>query len=195
MASLFNLNYPLQSLCWPKENKLIKNALLILVGVVVLAIASQLAIPFKPIPLTFQSATVLLIALTYGARLGAATIAAYLIAGACGLPVFAEMTSGLSILFFDPSSGYFLGFIFAALLSGYLAERGWGKHFISALAAALLGAAIIFYLGVTVLSHYTGWNQAFALGLKPFLISEPIKLAVIAAIAPRFWQARQKNEY
>lgn len=190
MISLFNLNYPLQSLCWPKQNKLIKNTLLVLTGVLVLALASQLAIPLKPVPLTFQSATVLLIALLYGARLGSVTIAAYLIAGACGLPVFAEMYSGLSTLFFDPTSGYLLGFFFAALVSGYLMQRGWGKHFISAFAASICGVTVIFALGLLVLSHYVGWYQAYLLGLQPFLITEFIKLLAVAAVAPRFWKQR-----
>lgn len=190
MNSLFNLNYPLQSLCWPKQNKLVKNALLVITGVLVLAVASQLTIPFKPVPLTFQSATVLLIALIYGARLGAATIAAYLIAGACGLPVYAELYSGLPVLLFDPTSGFLFGFFFATLLTGYLAQHGWGKHFISAFAACLLGAVIIFGMGLLVLSHYTGWSKAYLLGLQPFLITEPIKLLAIAAIAPRFWKTQ-----
>lgn len=185
----FSLNSPLHSLCWPKQNKLVKNVLLVITGVLVLAVASQLTIPFKPVPLTFQSATVLLIALIYGARLGAATIAAYLIAGACGLPVFAEMYSGLPVLLFDPSSGYLLGFFFAALLTGYLAQRGWGKHFISAFAASVLGAAVIFGMGLLFLSHYTGsWSKAILLGLQPFLITEPIKLLAASAIAPLFWK-------
>ena len=193
MTSLFSLNYPLQSLCWPKANKLVKNVLLMAAGVIILAFASQLSIPLKPVPLTFQSAAVLMIALVYGARLGSATILAYLAVGAVGIPVFADMTSGLGILFLDPSSGYFLGFVFATLLTGYLTEHGWGKHFISAFAAALAGCAVIFYLGVTVLSHYVGWSQAFDLGAKPFLTTELIKLVIIAAIAPRFWKTRHTD--
>ncbi len=188
MTLLFNLNYPLESLFWSKKNNLIKNALLVLIGVFVLAIASQLAIPLQPVPLTFQSATVLLIALMYGARLGSATIATYLIAGACGVPVFAEMSSGLNILLLGPTSGYLLGFFFAALLSGYLMQRGWGKHFISAFAASLCGAIVIFALGLLVLSHYTGWQVAFQVGLQPFLLTELFKLLIVAAIAPYFWK-------
>ncbi|MBS0351743.1 MAG: biotin transporter BioY [Proteobacteria bacterium] len=186
--SLFNLNYPLQSLCWPKQNKLIKNVLLVLTGVFVLALASQLTIPLKPVPITFQSATVLLIALVYGARLGGATIASYLLAGACGLPVFAEMSSGLHVLLFNPTSGYLFGFFFATLLTGFLTQYGWGKNIISAFTAAVLGAVVIFALGILFLAHYIGWHQATLLGLQPFLITEPIKLVAVAVIAPRFWK-------
>lgn len=188
MTTLFTLDYPLHGLCWPKQNKLVKNGLLVLAGVLVLAVASQLTIPLHPVPLTLQSATVLLIALVYGARLGAATIAAYLLAGAFGLPVFAGMNAGLPVLLLDPSSGFLWGFFFATPLTGYLAQRGWGKHFISAFAAAFLGAVIIFAMGLLVLSHYVGWKQTYTLGLQPFLISEPIKLFAAAALTPLFWK-------
>jgi biotin transport system substrate-specific component len=189
MTEMFTLRYPLHSLCWPKQHKLVKSALLVLIGMAVLAISSQLSIPLKPVPLTFQSATVILIALLYGARLASATIFTYLVAGAAGLPVFANMNSGISILLYDPTSGYLLGFFFAALLTGYLAQNGWGRHFLSAFAAALLGAVVIFALGLIVLAHYTGWSQAFTLGCKPFLLTETIKLLVIAIIAPRCWKS------
>ncbi len=190
MSAIFNLNYPLISICWPRQNKLVKNLALVLTGVLVLAIASQLSIPLHPVPLTFQSATVILIGMIYGARLGGITIATYLLAGTCGLPVFAEMYSGIATLLFDPTSGYLWAFLPAAVLSGYLAQRGWGKQVISAFAACLLGAVVIFSIGIAVLSHYTGLNQAYTIGLKPFLLTELIKLAVVAMIAPRFWRTQ-----
>ncbi len=190
MSAIFNLNYPLTSICWPRQNKLVKNLVLVLTGVLVLAIASQLSIPWHPVPLTFQSAAVILIGMIYGARLGGITIATYLLAGTCGLPVFAEMHSGIATLLFDPSSGYLLAFLPAAVLSGYLAQRGWGKQVTSAFATCLLGAVVIFSIGLAVLSHYIGLNQAYTFGLKPFLLTELIKLAVVAMIAPRFWRTQ-----
>ncbi len=190
MTQVFSLNYSLESIVWPRQNKLVKNVLLILAGVLVMAIAAQISIPLHPVPLTLQSAMVLFIALLYGARLGVATLATYLFAGACGLPVFAGMSSGISTLFLGPSSGYFLGFLFAPILSGYLAQRGWGKNFYSSLAAALVGAVIIFYFGLTVLSYYVGWKQAFNFGLKPFLITEPLKLIAVALAVPNFWRPK-----
>src|SRR5262245_49962741 len=95
------------SIFWPKENSFLNQALLVFAGVIVLAFASQLSIPLQPVPLTFQSATVVLIGMVYGARYGTYTIATYLIAGACGLPVFINYSATLSH-FLSPTGGYLL---------------------------------------------------------------------------------------
>lgn len=178
---------PLQSIFWPRENHWLKQGLLVIAGVMVLAIASQLSIPLVPVPLTFQSATVILIGMAYGPRYGTSVIATYWLAGICGLPVFADFSAGPAV-FIGPTGGYLLGFLPAAFLSGYLAQTGWARYRISSFIAAILSASIIFLLGVTVLSRFVGWHQAILLGVMPFIISEPIKLLAAALIVPRFWK-------
>ena len=76
--------------------------------------------PMLPVPMTLQTLAVLAIGAAYGARLGAITLALYALEGAAGLPVFAEFKSGFMLASF----GYVLGFILAAALVGWLAERG-----------------------------------------------------------------------
>lgn len=169
------------------KTNLIKRLTLILFAVVVLAIASQLSIPFTPIPLTFQSATVILIAMAYGSRHGSAVILAYLFAGLCGLPVFANLSFGPTALN-GPTGGYLLGFLPAAFIAGALSEHGFGRHVFSAFLIALLSAAIIFACGVPVLAAFIGWQHAILLGLKPFIVTEIIKLLVVAAVIPRLWK-------
>lgn len=187
------MNYPLslspslQSIFSQKENSLFKQIVLILAGVIVLAAASQLSIPLIPVPLTFQSATVILIGMAYGARYGTYVIATYLIAGACGLPVFADFSFGIAP-FFGPTGGYLIGFLPAAFISGYLAQKGWAKGVISSFIAACLGVSIIFLLGISVLSTFVGWEKAIDVGLMPFILSEFIKLLAASLMIPRFWK-------
>lgn len=187
MNYLSSLNAPMQSIFWPKDNSLIKQSLLIFAGVLVLAIASQLSIPLKPIPLTFQSATVILIGMAYGPRNGSYVVMAYLLAGLCGLPVFADFSAGIPKLF-GPSMGYLFGFLPAAWLSGYLAQKGWARGVLSSLAAACLGVSVIFLLGVSALAQFIGWDKAIAFGLMPFVVSEPIKLIAVSFVIPRLWK-------
>ncbi len=188
MYYLFNLNQqPLQSIFWPKQHKLIKQILLVVMGVVVLATSAQLSIPLQPVPLTFQSATVILIGMAYGARLGTAVIISYLIAGICGIPVFADFSAGIA-KFLGPTGGYLVGFLPAAFLSGYLAQRGWARYVLSSFVVACLAAACIFLLGFLVLMNFVGTQRAFLLGVKPFLITEAIKLLAVSFIAPRLWK-------
>lgn len=187
MNHLFNLHSPLQSIFWPKENSMIKQSLLILAGVIILAAASQLSIPLQPVPLTFQSATVVLIGMAYGARNGAYVIMAYLIAGACGMPVFAGFSAGITV-FFGPTAGYLIGFLPAAFFSGYLAQKGFAKNWISSFIAACLGVSLIFLLGVSMLATFVGWHQAIMLGIMPFVFSESIKLIAVSFLIPQCWK-------
>src|SRR5690242_18046214 len=109
-------HYPsLRSIVWPVQNKLVKQIGLIILGVCFLAGASQLIIPLNPVPLTFQSAAVILLGMLYGSRLATLSVMTYLLAGGLGLPLFAGLSSGLHV-FMGPTSGYLIGFIPAAWL-------------------------------------------------------------------------------
>jgi len=176
------MEHTLESVFWPRSNSFIKQASLVLLGVIVLAAASQLRIPLQPVPLTFQSATVILIGMAYGSRYSAAVIATYLLIGILGVPVFAGTS------FFGPTGGYLMGFFPAAILSGYLAERGWSKNFITSFIAACFSASIIFLLGIIVLSQFVGWQKAITLGVMPFIFSETIKLLAVSMMVPKMWK-------
>ncbi|NBQ98766.1 MAG: biotin transporter BioY, partial [Microbacteriaceae bacterium] len=98
---------------------LINNIILVVAGVALTALSAQLSIPALPVPFTFQTLAVLVIGSTYGAARGAITMGAYALVGALGLPVFADASSGLNVLF-GYSGGFIIGFIFAAALAGRL---------------------------------------------------------------------------
>ena len=104
------------------QTKIIKFVFLALIGSLILAISSKVKIPFYPVPMTMQTMIVLLIGITFGWRLGLATIALYLLEGIIGLPVFAGTPEkGIGIVYFTgPTMGYLLGFLPAVFFSGYL---------------------------------------------------------------------------
>jgi biotin transport system substrate-specific component len=171
-----------------KEPITSQKALGLVAGVLLLTFAAQLSMPLQPVPLTFQSSTVILMGMMFGSRQGSYIVLAYLTAGLCGLPVFADFSAGPAI-FAGPTAGYLLGFLPAAYVSGYLLENGWARNVFTRFLAAVAGASVIFLFGVTLLSKFTGgWQSAFVLGAAPFLISESIKLAVVAAVTARFWK-------
>lgn len=188
MNSTLRLTTPLQNVFWHTGSSTLKQLFIMLLGVCILALAAQLSIPLRPVPLTFQSATVVLIGMTFGAKRGASVVAAYLLAGIAGLPVYSNLSAGLNCLMSHPSSGYLIGFLPAAYVSGFLAERGLGKSILGCLITAFVGAFIIFGFGLPVLALYVGWQQAFIYGLLPFIISEPIKLLAAACVAPSCWK-------
>jgi biotin transport system substrate-specific component len=186
MSSLLTFNQ-YRSIIWPTKHKLVKEILLIVLGVCFLAAASQIIIPLKPVPLTFQSAAVILLGMLYGSRLASFSVISYLLVGGLGLPLFAEFSSGFNV-FMGATSGYLIGFLPAAWLAGFLAERGFARNSLTAFLSACFSVSIIFALGIIVLSRFIGWDKAFSLGLVPFLITEPFKLLAISLIIPRCWK-------
>lgn len=180
--------YPnLRSIFWPAENSRLKTTLTIIASALFLALASQITVPLSPVPLTFQSATVVLLGMTLGLRMGLFAVLTYLTMGLMGLPVFAEFSAGIPV-FMGPTGGYLLGFIPAVALSGFLAQQGFMKGYVSAFLIALVSAASIFLVGVAQLSLFTGLHTAFLVGFKPFILTELFKLFVISLAAQHVWR-------
>ena len=182
------MNANLLSTVWPKS-QLLHKAVLVGLGVVLLAISSKVQVPFWPVPMTLQTLVVLMIGATSGARLAGATLMTYLAAGAVGLPVFAS-GAGLAYMV-GPTGGYLAGFLVAAVVTGYLADRGYGRSLLSALALFAIGEVAIFALGTGWLGILIGAEKAIAGGLLPFIPGEILKMALGTAILSLAWkQAR-----
>jgi biotin transport system substrate-specific component len=157
------------------QSSLAKQALLVVGGSLFLAGISQVAVGY-PVPTTLQTLGVMLIGLTFGFRLASATLVVYLAGGAAGLQFFAPFGAG--------TSGYLIGFLFAAALIGYLADRGFTRSWLGTIAALFAGEAVIFGLGVVGLSYAFSMSasEAIAAGLTPFLLVDTIKMALAALI-------------
>ncbi len=160
---------------------------LVLLGTVLLAVSAQIQMPFIPVPMTMQTFMVLMIGATYGWRLGAATLVAYIAEGAIGLPVFAQFSGGAHVLV-GPTAGYLVGFVVAALVTGYLAERGYGRNLATAAVSFILGTIVIFAFGLAYLSSLIGVEKAVEFGLMPFIYSEPTKVALATLLLPGCWK-------
>lgn len=177
---------PLAELVWPSRApaaRAIRALTLVLAGTALLAVSARVQIPFVPIPFTMQTAAVLAIGLTYGPALGTATVAAYLAEGAVGLPVFAA-GGGAAYLTTSPTAGFLWGMLLATVLMGVLVRRGWDATTPRALGAMLAGTVVIFGVGVTWLGYQVGQEAAVASGLRPFLGSEALKIAMVAVALP-----------
>lgn len=180
-----------QSIILGSQNRLTRDVILVFIGIALLGLSAQLVIPFKPVPLTFQSAMVVLLGMVYGTRLGALTVVGYLFFGALGLPLFEDLSSGLHVLT-GSTAGYLFGFLPAAMLGGFLVERGFASNIFTAFLSAILSASVIFFFGLSFLAKFIGWQSAITLGLMPFIVTEPLKLFAIACVIPRLWKVSQK---
>lgn len=158
------------------------RAVAVILGTLVLAMASRIEVPMVPVPMTMQTLAVTLVGALYGWRLGAMTVLAWLLEGAIGLPVFAAGASGVPHLL-GKTGGYLFSFLPVAMLVGALAERGWnGSRAVRAFLAMLMGNALCLLLGAAWLALFIGWNKAIAFGVTPFLVGGVLKSVLGAAI-------------
>lgn len=148
------------------------------------ALAARVALPIPGswVPFTFQVAAVLLAGALLGPALGAASQVVYLAAGAAGLPVFAA-GGGLAYLF-GPTGGYLLACPLAAFVVGWamMGERSVPRTAL----ALLVGLGAIYAGGVSWLSVWGSMDAAVALGLRPFLLADLVKVALVLLVVRRY---------
>src|SRR3954447_16005461 len=161
------------------------------------AAAAQLSIPlpFTPVPLTLQPMVVLLGGAVLGARLGMSAQVVYLFLGIAGLPVFAAspvLPQG-ALRLLGPTGGYLMSYPLAAFLTGLLAEKGFGRRYVTSVLAMAAGLTVIFACGVFWLAWFArpasvGLPAALRAGLFPFLPADIFKILIAALVMPAVWR-------
>jgi len=167
---------------------LLWKLVLVLAGSALIGLAAQVRIPlpFSPVPVTGQTFAVLLVAAALG-RLGLASVIAYLIEGAVGLPVFAGGGFGVATIV-GPTGGYLIGFALAAAIVGSAAERGWDRHLLTALAAMFIGEVAIYACGLGWLARFPLPVSLVDAGLIPFIPGDLVKMVLAALALPGAWR-------
>jgi biotin transport system substrate-specific component len=167
---------------------------LVALAVTLTAAAAQFTtpLPFTAVPFTLTPLVVMLTGAALGSRLGFLTQVLYLAAGAVGLSVFAPSVTlppGAGRLL-GPTGGYLMAYPIAAFVTGWLAERGWDRRYVTSYAAMFIGLLIIFAGGVSWLAvAITGsLATAVATGFLPFIVTDLVKIAAAAMILPAAWR-------
>ncbi len=184
--------------------RLLRQAVLVILGIAALSIAAKIQVPMwpSPVPVTLGTFAVLTVGAAYGPRLGLVTILGYMAIGALGFDVFAGSsveTSGLAYMM-GGTGGYLAGYVLATLVLGWAARRGWDRSVPSMALALLIGNLIIYVPGLAWLHHIVAagafdpavhaspWQQTLAWGLTPYLIGDALKLALAALLLPGLWR-------
>ena len=180
-----SMNPSLADRLWPatEGQAVLRAAALAVFGSLLLWASAKVQVPFYPVPMTLQTAVVLLIGVAYGPRLAAGTLLLYLAEGAVGLPVFAgtpERGIGLAYMV-GPTGGYLAGFLAAAVISGWTAERS--RHWLTTALGLLAAIVAIHLLGAAWLATLVGPAKAVSLGVLPFLLGDAVKIALVATAA------------
>jgi biotin transport system substrate-specific component len=143
--------------------------------------AAQAAIPVEPVPFTLQTMIVLLAGAFLGSRNGALSQIVYILAGAIGLPVFAEFKFGFATLI-GPTGGYLFAFPVAAYIVGLIIENK--KNVLTVSLSMLLGSLIILFTGALYLSVFFNGDLSKALftGVIIFSVWDLIKIGAAVSI-------------
>src|SRR6476661_10843556 len=152
-------HFPVAAVLWPHRadgsSAVLRSVVLIALGSALMALSAKVNLPLPYVPMTLQTLVVLVIGAAYGWRLGSATMIAYLAEGAMGLPVFAGPVGGIAPLL-RPTAGYLYGFVLAAFITGWLAERGWDRNVVFLFGAMALAHVVIFIAGFGWLAYVIG---------------------------------------
>ncbi len=158
-----------------------RDATVITAGIALIAVAAQISIPLWPVPVTLSTLAVMVLAATLGTARGSVSVVGYLAAGAVGLPVFAG-AAALSAV--RPTFGYLVGFVFAAVMIGFLVSRWADNSFLRLTAVFTLATAVIYFFGASWLVFGFGMSgyQALLAGVVPFLLGDTLKVVVAASM-------------
>ena len=167
---------------------LARDIALVLGGAGLTGLAAQVSFttPLSPVPFTLQTMTVLVAGAALGPLRGFASMVLYLLAGMVGVPWFANHSHGAG----GPAFGYLLGFVVAAAVVGGLARRGADRHVGSTLLLMAVGSAVIYLVGSVWLAADLDLSaaKAFDLGVRPFLVTDAVKLGIAALAFPAAWR-------
>jgi|TARA_B100000809_G_scaffold261362_1_gene310100 biotin transport system substrate-specific component len=166
-----------------QSQKILKSLIIIFIGSIALTISAKLKIPFYPVPMTMQTFVVLLLGISFGYKIGLATVSLYLLEGIIGMPVFSNSPEkGIGLIYFTgPTMGYLIGFLFATFFAGYM---NFKTNIFLIFFKLILSVSIIYILGVLWLGNLIGWDKPIVqLGVTPFLLAELFKILLLTVLA------------
>ncbi len=166
------------------------NFIIIFTCSLLLILSAKIKVDMYPVPMTLQPLAVLMIAMLCGRNISVAAVSLYLFQGMVGIPVFAYGGGLLYLL--GPTGGFLFGFLFASMIVGELADRGWGKQYFKSVITMLIGLTVIYTCGVIQLSILKGFDFAVINGLKPFIVGDLYKLILAALLLPQIWKLVNK---
>lgn len=136
----------------------------------------SLVLPISPVPISLGTFSIFFAIYVLGMKRGTASLALYILLGLVGLPVFSGFTGGVGKLL-GPTGGYILGYLFLAVISGYIVDR-WRSNRIFCFVGFALGTLVCYMFGTIWLAFQASisFSQALAAAVLPFIPGDLIKL-------------------
>ena len=173
------------------QSQIIKSLLVIFLGSVILAISAKVKIPFYPVPMTMQTFVVLFLGISFGYKIGLATVSLYLLEGIIGLPVFSNSPErGIGLVYFTgPTMGYLIGFLSACFLASFIK---YSDNYLIIFTKLILSVSTIYIFGILWLGTLIGWDKPIIeLGVTPFMLAEVFKIILLAVLTKKIIMFRK----
>ena len=166
------------------ERKQITGCVLVSLFAALIAAGAFVRIPFVPVPVTLQTLFALMAALCLPVHLAVMSVAAYLVLGAAGLPIFTSGGGFAALL--GPTGGYLIGMIPAVIAGGVMARAFAARPKLAAVLGSIAADALIYLIGIPWLavSMDISITAALVSGLVPFIPGDALKIAVAASVSP-----------
>ncbi len=176
------------------EKTRVRDAVLVVGGALFTALSAQVVVylGFTPVPLTGQTFAVLTVGGVLGLRRAMSSQVLYWLLGAVGLPFYQSGNGGWDYAT-GSTFGYFVGFVLAAGIVGWFADKRNDRNYVTSLSSLFLASGVIYICGSLWLAYRlnipvaTGDKNAIGLGVAPFLAGDVIKALLAAAVAPLGW--------
>ncbi len=164
-----------------QTNSSIKYSLIrVAMGIILMFISAQIQIPLNPVPITFHTVGVLIIAMTYKRSEALWAFMVYLIAGAFGAPMFSGFLGGFGILI-GPKGGYYLGMLLCVYIITTMRKNFGENRSLHLAIYGIIGIASIYAVGVPWLAYFIGFEKAMLFGFIPFIFTGILKALFTAA--------------
>ena len=150
-----------------------------------LGLPGAIPVPFTPVPITLQTLAVMLTGTLLGWRRGSLAVLLFMALVAAGLPLLAGGRGGIAA-FVSPSAGFFVGWLFAVLVIGFLVQRRLPRYPLwwGALANIVGGIGVIYLFGIPVQAYITGITvPEAAIASLVFLPGDLVKVVVATAVS------------
>lgn len=157
----------------------------------IITVCAQISVPLGIIvPFTLQTLGIFAAAAMLGTKRGVLSVIVYILLGLVGLPVFAGFSGGISVLF-GPTGGYIIGFVFTALVTGFITNK-FGKKIWILIVSMIIGLLLCYVFGTAwfiILYNMQGKAMNLATALSycviPFLIADCLKIIVASVLVNR----------
>lgn len=152
----------------------------------------SIPLPFSPVPISFTNFVIFIAIYILGMKAGVLSLLIYLALGTVGLPVFSGFSGGLAKLA-GPTGGYLIGFIFLALIQGFIMER-FDYKTSAAIAGMVAGMAVCYIFGTVWLAFQVeqSFVASLSIGVIPYLPGDVIKIIAAVIIGPKLRAAIQR---